>query len=83
MRDQEYLYYENYFWGDRPWLVSLDLQGTAEDYLLAGTDTTSITTAMILYHISRNPEVQDKILTEINSVLEPGQDPSAEVLNCE
>lgn len=61
----------------------VDLQGTAEDYLLAGTDTTSITTSMILYHISRNPEVQDKILAEVNSVLKPGQEPTMETINSE
>lgn len=60
-----------------------DLQGTAEDFLLAGTDTTSITTAMLLYHIARNPEVAERILTEVNSVMKPTEDPSAEIINSE
>lgn len=59
----------------------LDLQGTAEDFLLAGVDTTSITTAMLLYHVARNPEVQTNILSEINSVIPPTEDPSVDVIN--
>lgn len=60
-----------------------DLQGTAEDFLLAGTDTTSITTGMVLYHIARNPEVAERILSEVHSVMKPHEDPSVEIINSE
>lgn len=59
-----------------------DLQGTAEDFLLAGTDTTSITMSMVLYHVARNPEVQQKIVEEIDSLGE-NSEITSEVLNSE
>lgn len=51
--------------------------------LLAGTDTTSLTTTMLLYHVARNPEVQTKILKEINKVLGENEEPTKEMLNSE
>lgn len=41
-----------------------DVVGTAADFLLAGIDTTSYTTAFALYHISRHPLVQGKLYEE-------------------
>lgn len=66
-----------------PTLTEKDLLVTAEDYLLAGTDTTSITMSMVLYQISRNAEVQRKMLEEINSVLKPNEEPTLEMFNSE
>lgn len=62
-------------------ISSLDLQGTAEDFLLAGTDTTAITTTMALYHIARHPEVQQTMLDEIQAVLNNEQEPTTDILN--
>ncbi|EDW93345.1 cytochrome P450 302a1, mitochondrial isoform X1 [Drosophila yakuba] len=52
-----------------PELDRSDVVGTAADLLLAGIDTTSYASAFLLYHIARNPEVQQKLHEEAKRVL--------------
>ncbi|GAB0099184.1 Cytochrome P450 302a1, mitochondrial [Sergentomyia squamirostris] len=54
-----------------------DIVGMAADFLLAGIDTTSYTTSFLLYHLCRNPQVQDRlfeeccrVLPEVDSIIE-------------
>jgi cytochrome P450 len=45
---------------------SLDeLYGESESLIIAGSDTTAITTAAALFYLGRNPEIQDAIAEEI------------------
>lgn len=46
-----------------------DIVGMAADLLLAGVDTTSYATAFLLYHISSNPDVQEKLYQECKVVI--------------
>lgn len=39
------------------------------DILLAGVDTTSHSVGMLLYHLGKNPRVQDKLVEEIDRVM--------------
>ncbi|XP_017060005.1 cytochrome P450 302a1, mitochondrial isoform X2 [Drosophila ficusphila] len=52
-----------------PELDRSDVVGTAADLLLAGIDTTSYASAFLLYHVARNPEVQQKLYQEARKVL--------------
>lgn len=58
-----------------PNLDLCDVVGTAADLLLAGIDTTSYTTAFALYHISRHPEVQEKLYEEARKIMKLPDDP--------
>lgn len=57
-----------------PELDRSDVVGTAADLLLAGIDTTSYASAFLLYHIARNPEVQQKLHEEAKRVLPSAKD---------
>ncbi|XP_059612609.1 cytochrome P450 302a1, mitochondrial [Phlebotomus argentipes] len=46
-----------------------DIVGMASDFFLAGIDTTSYTTSFLLYHLSNNPTVQEKLFQESLRVL--------------
>lgn len=52
-----------------PELDRSDVVGTAADLLLAGIDTTSYASAFLLYHVARNPEVQQRLFEEAKRVL--------------
>ncbi|KAI8039045.1 cytochrome P450 302a1, mitochondrial isoform X1 [Drosophila gunungcola] len=52
-----------------PELDRSDVVGTAADLLLAGIDTTSYASAFLLYHVARNPEVQQRLYEEAKRVL--------------
>lgn len=41
----------------------------AADFFLAGIDTTTYTSSFLLYHISKNPKVQEKLFEESLKVL--------------
>ncbi|XP_016966416.1 cytochrome P450 302a1, mitochondrial isoform X1 [Drosophila biarmipes] len=58
-----------------PELDRSDVVGTAADLLLAGIDTTSYASAFLLYHVARNPEVQQRIYEEAKRVLPKPKDP--------
>uniref|UniRef100_A0A1B0FV58 Cytochrome n=1 Tax=Lutzomyia longipalpis TaxID=7200 RepID=A0A1B0FV58_LUTLO len=58
---EEYLRNEN--------LEIRDIVGMAADFFLAGIDTTTYTSSFLLYHISRNAEVQQKLFEECQKVL--------------
>ncbi|XP_075970526.1 cytochrome P450 302a1, mitochondrial [Anticarsia gemmatalis] len=53
----------------QPILDTKDIVGMMVDILMAAIDTTAYATSFTLYHISRNKEVQDKIFTEILTLL--------------
>lgn len=55
-----------------------DIVGMAADLLLAGMDTTSYATAFLLYHISSNPDVQEKIYEECKVVVPQKEDGNIE-----
>ncbi|KAJ4250327.1 hypothetical protein NW757_007160 [Fusarium falciforme] len=44
-----------------------ELFGESESLIIAGSDTTAITTAAAFFYLSRNPEVQQKLADEITS----------------
>ncbi|KAJ8732686.1 hypothetical protein PYW07_015285 [Mythimna separata] len=46
-----------------------DVLGMMVDIMMAAIDTTSYSTSFCLYHISRNPEVQQKVFDEISALL--------------
>ncbi|XP_004446745.1 cytochrome P450 2J2-like [Dasypus novemcinctus] len=46
------------------------------DLFLAGTDTTSTTLRWALLYLAMNPEIQDKVQAELDSVISPLQQPS-------
>lgn len=62
-----------------------DIVGMAADLLLAGVDTTSYATAFLLYHVSSNPEVQEKLYEECKMVVPESEDETIDpaALNCE
>lgn len=39
-------------------------------FMLAGTDTTAVALTYISYNLAMNPEIQDKLINEVDSVLE-------------
>ncbi len=52
------------------------------DMLMAGIDTTSHTTAFLLYYLARNPRVQERLRQEVLQVVGPRGCPvTATVLN--
>jgi cytochrome P450 len=51
-----------------------DIQPLVNDMLLAGSDTTSITSMFLLHEIAKNPKVQDKLFAELCGALENGED---------
>nr|AID54852.1 cytochrome P450 CYP302A1 [Helicoverpa armigera] len=53
----------------QPNLDLKDVVGMMVDILMAAIDTTAYTTSFALYHISRNPEVQQKMFDEILQLL--------------
>nr|WVH45126.1 cytochrome P450 302a1 [Exorista sorbillans] len=53
-----------------PILDLSDVVGTAADFLLAGIDTTSYTTAFALYYIARHPLIQKRMYEESLNVLQ-------------
>lgn len=64
-----------------PQLDRFDVVGTSADLLLAGIDTTSYASAFLLYHVARNPQVQQRIHEEALRVLpNPEQALSADAL---
>ncbi|XP_031640916.1 cytochrome P450 302a1, mitochondrial [Contarinia nasturtii] len=52
-----------------PKLDLADVVGMACDLLLAGVDTTTYSTCFLLYHLARNPNVQEKVFQEALTVL--------------
>ncbi|KAG7210918.1 hypothetical protein KM043_016295 [Ampulex compressa] len=54
---------------ENPVLDIKDVVGMACDLLLAGVDTTTYTTSFILYHLARNPRIQDKLRAEAAALL--------------
>lgn len=45
-----------------------EVAGQAIGFLLAGSDTTSVTLSLTCYYLATNPEVQEKLHQEIDSV---------------
>lgn len=52
-----------------PRLDRRDVVGMASDVLLAGVDTTTYATCFLLYHIARNPDVQQRLYAEAVNLL--------------
>ncbi|XP_067666927.1 1,25-dihydroxyvitamin D(3) 24-hydroxylase, mitochondrial-like [Haliotis asinina] len=57
-----------------------DIYSNVSELLGAAIDTTSNTTQMTLHEIAKNPQVQGRILEEVNRVVPPDQQPTAEHL---
>ncbi|XP_031849352.1 cytochrome P450 302a1, mitochondrial [Nomia melanderi] len=58
-----------------------DIVGMACDMLLAGVDTTTYSTAFILYHLAKNQDIQQKLRAEAIELLpQPNQPITADVL---
>ncbi|TRY59297.1 hypothetical protein DNTS_016372 [Danionella cerebrum] len=55
-----------------------ELLGSVTEILLAGVDTTSNTISWALYHLAREPEIQQKLLEEINNVCPGDQVPCSD-----
>ncbi|XP_023576495.1 1,25-dihydroxyvitamin D(3) 24-hydroxylase, mitochondrial [Octodon degus] len=71
------------FLGDiyaRSQLSKKELYAAITEIQLAGIETTANSLMWILYNLSRNPQVQQKLLNEIQSVLPENQMPRAEDL---
>ncbi|KAJ6842278.1 cytochrome P450 711A1-like isoform X1 [Iris pallida] len=52
------------------------------EHLLAGTKTSAFTLAMTVYLVSKHPEVENKLLQEVDSFGSGGRTPTAEDLQC-
>ncbi|KAK2857195.1 hypothetical protein Q5P01_005930 [Channa striata] len=69
------------------YLLSTDKLSRAEVYisvtelLLGGVDTTSNTMSWTLYHLARDPRVQDRLYKEVNSVCPDRRVPTTDDLN--
>ncbi|XP_051786291.1 LOW QUALITY PROTEIN: sterol 26-hydroxylase, mitochondrial [Erpetoichthys calabaricus] len=57
-----------------------EILGSITELLLAGVDTTSNTISWALYHMAREPTIQEKLCDEVNRVCPEGQIPQAEDL---
>lgn len=68
----------------RPGLDIKDVNAMAVDLLLAGVDTTSNAVSMVIYHISKNQDVQEKLYEEAKRVLPLKDDPiTLNIINAE
>uniref|UniRef100_A0A8C6ZMP0 1,25-dihydroxyvitamin D(3) 24-hydroxylase, mitochondrial n=1 Tax=Nothoprocta perdicaria TaxID=30464 RepID=A0A8C6ZMP0_NOTPE len=61
-------------------LSKKELYAAIAELQIAGVETTANSLLWALYNISRNPHVQQKLFTEIQSVLAANENPSAEKL---
>ncbi|XP_046574216.1 1,25-dihydroxyvitamin D(3) 24-hydroxylase, mitochondrial-like [Haliotis rubra] len=57
-----------------------EIYSNVSELLGAAIDTTSNTTQMILQEVASNPQVQSRLLEEVNRVVPPDQQPTAEHL---
>lgn len=60
---------------ENPVLDIKDIVGMACDMLLAGIDTTSYSTAYILYHLAKNQNIQEKLRIETTQLLKNHNEP--------
>lgn len=56
--------------GEFPALTSQQITGQSIVFILAGFETTSNTLSTLTYHLAKNPEVQEKLVAEVEEVME-------------
>ncbi|CAH2284588.1 1,25-dihydroxyvitamin D(3) 24-hydroxylase, mitochondrial, partial [Pelobates cultripes] len=61
-------------------LTKNQLSGLFAELQIGGVETTANSLMWLLFNLSRNTHVQEKLLEEIQNVLPPGEPPSAEIL---